>query len=73
MHTGQIAKVCANCPVFDHTRESIADYPLGIIELTHNYGTENDANFKVANGNSEPGKGFGIIPLTSHNIKINFT
>ena len=33
----------------------------GILELTHNYGTENDDNFKVANGNAEPGKGFGHI------------
>lgn len=33
----------------------------GILELTHNYGTEKDDNFKVANGNSEPGKGFGHI------------
>lgn len=33
----------------------------GVLELTHNYGTEKDDNFKVANGNSEPGKGFGHI------------
>lgn len=33
----------------------------GLLELTHNYGTENDDSFKVNNGNSEPGKGFGHI------------
>jgi len=33
----------------------------GVLELTHNYGTEKDDSFKVANGNSEPGKGFGHI------------
>lgn len=31
----------------------------GIIELTHNYGTEDDAEFKVNNGNTEPHRGFG--------------
>ncbi len=33
----------------------------GVLELTHDYGTENDDGFKIANGNSEPGKGFGHI------------
>ena len=28
-----------------------------LLELTHNYGSENDPNFKVANGNSDPGRG----------------
>lgn len=31
----------------------------GLIELTHNYGTENDPEYKIANGNTEPAKGFG--------------
>lgn len=31
----------------------------GLIELTHNYGTENDAEYKVNNGNTEPHRGFG--------------
>jgi lactoylglutathione lyase len=30
----------------------------GVLELTHNHGTETDAEFKgYANGNTEPGKG----------------
>ena len=41
----------------------------GILELTHNHGSENDPNFKVANGNSEPGKGFGHICVSVDNIQ----
>lgn len=41
----------------------------GILELTHNHGTEHDENFKVANGNSEPGKGFGHICISVDNIQ----
>jgi lactoylglutathione lyase len=33
----------------------------GLIELTHNYGTENMPDFKYSNGNDEVGKGFGHI------------
>ncbi|KAJ7895262.1 lactoylglutathione lyase-like protein [Mycena olivaceomarginata] len=31
----------------------------GIIELTHNYGTESDPEYKIVNGNTEPHRGFG--------------
>lgn len=41
----------------------------GIIELTHNYGTENDANYKVSNGNTEPNKGFGHTCISVDNIQ----
>ena len=41
----------------------------GVIELTHNYGTESDPSFKVANGNSEPGKGFGHVCISVDNIQ----
>ena len=41
----------------------------GVLELTHNYGTEKDDNFKVANGNSEPGKGFGHICVSVDHIQ----
>lgn len=30
----------------------------GIVELTHNYGTENDSEYKISNGNESPHKGF---------------
>ena len=36
----------------------------GILELTHNHGTEDDESFKVNNGNSDPGKGFGHICIS---------
>lgn len=40
----------------------IADHE-GLLELTWNYGTENDVDFKYHNGNDEP-QGFGHICLT---------
>ncbi|GAA5911742.1 lactoylglutathione lyase [Sporobolomyces salmoneus] len=33
----------------------------GVLELCHNWGTEKDEKFKYANGNEEPGRGFGHI------------
>ncbi|KZT04295.1 glyoxalase I [Laetiporus sulphureus 93-53] len=37
----------------------------GVLELTHNHGTESDSNFAgYASGNSDPGKGFGHIAIT---------
>ena len=42
----------------------------GLIELTHNYGTESDPEFKgYANGNSDPGKGFGHIGLSVPSVR----
>lgn len=41
----------------------------GLIELTHNYGTENDPNYKVSTGNSEPTKGFGHTCISVDNIQ----
>ncbi|KAF8476089.1 Glyoxalase/Bleomycin resistance protein/Dihydroxybiphenyl dioxygenase [Kalaharituber pfeilii] len=32
----------------------------GLLELTHNYGTENDPNYKINNGNEEPYKDIAI-------------
>ena len=37
--------------------------------MTHNYGTEDDPNFKVANGNAEPSKGFGYTCISVDNIQ----
>jgi lactoylglutathione lyase len=41
----------------------------GVLELTHNYGSENDPNFKIANGNEDPHKGFGHIAISVDNIQ----
>jgi lactoylglutathione lyase len=41
----------------------------GIVELTHNYGTENDPDYKIANGNSEPARGFGHLAISVDNIQ----
>jgi len=42
----------------------------GVLELTHNHGTESDPEFKgYANGNSDPGRGFGHIAITVDDIE----
>lgn len=41
----------------------------GLIELTHNYGTENDPEYKVTTGNAEPYRGFGHTCISVDNIQ----
>ncbi|CAK5281089.1 unnamed protein product [Mycena citricolor] len=41
----------------------------GIIELTHNYGTENDPEYKIVNGNAEPFRGFGHVCISVDHIQ----
>ncbi|KAK5102920.1 Lactoylglutathione lyase [Lithohypha guttulata] len=41
----------------------------GVIELTHNYGSENDDSFVINNGNKDPGKGFGHVCVSVDNIQ----
>ena len=40
------------------------------MELTHNHGTESDPSFAgYANGNSDPGRGFGHIAITVDDVE----
>ncbi|KAM7215069.1 lactoylglutathione lyase [Rhypophila decipiens] len=41
----------------------------GLIELTHNYGTESDPSYKINNGNVEPHRGFGHLCVSVDNIQ----
>jgi len=41
----------------------------GIIELTHNYGTETDPEYKIVNGNTDPYRGFGHVCVSVDNIQ----
>ena len=42
----------------------------GILELTHNHGTESDASFAgYASGNTDPGRGFGHIAISVPDIE----
>ena len=42
----------------------------GVLELTHNHGTESDPNFKgYVSGNSDPGRGFGHIAVSVPDIE----
>jgi len=39
-------------------------YREGVLELTHNHGTESDPDFKgYASGNNDPGRGYGHIAI----------
>lgn len=41
----------------------------GLLELCHNYGTENDPSYTLNNGNAEPHRGFGHICFSVDNIE----
>lgn len=56
-----------NLPAGDELKDWVS-CQRGILELTHNYGTENDDNFSYHDGNSEP-KGFGHICFSVPNLK----
>lgn len=41
----------------------------GELQLKYQHGSENDESFKVHNGNSDPGKGFGHVCISVDNIQ----
>lgn len=41
----------------------------GTLELTHNWGTESDPDYKINNGNVEPYRGFGHVAFTTNDIE----
>jgi len=55
-------------PADDAERHQWMKSMPGILELTHNHGTENDADFAYHNGNTDP-RGFGHICVSVPDIK----
>lgn len=41
----------------------------GVLQLLHKHGSESDDRFKISNGNSDPGKGFGHVCISVDNIQ----
>ncbi|KAF9970052.1 hypothetical protein BGZ73_007345 [Actinomortierella ambigua] len=50
-------------------RKAYAFSRPGVLELTHNWGTEDQSDFKYASGNQDPGRGFGHIAVVVDNIE----
>ncbi|KAK9447419.1 Glyoxalase/Bleomycin resistance protein/Dihydroxybiphenyl dioxygenase [Limtongia smithiae] len=42
----------------------------GLLELTHNYGTESDPEYTLNNGNVDPYRGFGHLCVSVDNIEL---
>ena len=58
----------AQIPADDAQRHTWMKSMPGILELTHNHGTENDADFAYHNGNTDP-RGFGHICVSVPDIQ----
>ena len=62
---------------FDHTSGSATTQDKkatrrareGVLELTHNHGTESDPDFHYTSGNTDPGRGFGHIAVSVPDIE----
>ncbi|KAI8377083.1 lactoylglutathione lyase [Choanephora cucurbitarum] len=56
-------------PESEEEKKKLAFSIPGVLELTHNWGTEDQEDFAYANGNSDPGRGFGHIAVLVDNIE----
>ncbi|OZJ06275.1 hypothetical protein BZG36_00775 [Bifiguratus adelaidae] len=56
-------------PSTEEEKRKLAFSSPGMLELTYNWGSENDPNLRYANGNSDPGRGFGHIAIAVDNIE----
>lgn len=60
---------CFSASDLTHYFYSRSNY-TGVLELTHNHGTESDSSFAgYASGNTDPGRGFGHIAITVDNVE----
>lgn len=53
---------------YQHQKDAPIGSREGVLELTHNHGTENDPDFSYHNGNTNP-QGFGHIAISVDNIE----
>ncbi|ORZ25440.1 lactoylglutathione lyase [Absidia repens] len=58
-----------NVPETEKERKRMVFTSSGVLELTHNWGTENQADFKYCTGNDAESKGFGHIALLVDDIE----
>ncbi|KAI8071938.1 lactoylglutathione lyase [Thamnidium elegans] len=56
-------------PESEEEKRKLAFSIPGVLELTHNWGTEDQADFSYSNGNGEEGRGFGHIAIVVDNIE----